>query len=199
MSDAESRTPTNTDVTGPDATLRPILAALANPAARETFARVTLGELPADRTSRQERALAQLEKAGLLARTSEGWKVDDENLRRLLQQGSRRRPNTGPERFLTTDGRIDRYPSQHDERDTFLRFLAGRVLAADETLSEAELGSRLDALTSDTARLRRALVDHGILIRDPAGTAYRLAVAQRTGPGSGSRTARCTGRGRSVA
>ncbi|MEJ1087203.1 DUF2087 domain-containing protein [Microbacterium sp. Mu-80] len=75
----------------------------------------------------------------------------------------------------TPHSRIDRYPSQHDERDSFLQFLAGRILAADETLTEAELGTRLDALTTDTARLRRALVDHGILTRDPAGTSYRLA------------------------
>ena len=160
---------------GADAPMRPILAALANPAAREIFARVTLGDLPADRTVRQERALAQLENAGLITRSVDQWSVDEGNLRRLLQQGSRRRPNTGPERFLTADGRIDRYPSQHGERDGFLRFVAGRVLAADETLSEAELGARLSVLTADIALLRRMLVDHGILTRDPAGAEYRLA------------------------
>ncbi|MGM7669144.1 DUF2087 domain-containing protein [Microbacterium sp. A93] len=107
-------------------------------------------------------------------RSSENWAVDEAHLRDLLQQGASRRPMSGPERFLTTDGRIDRYPSQHGERGELLQAIVPRVISPDETISEAELGARLWALTDDTAPLRRLFDDHGILSRGPAGTAYRL-------------------------
>lgn len=155
--------------------VRPLLAALANPAAREAFARVVLNAAPDTPSSREHRALTQLESAGLVTRSDETWVVDEARLRDLLQQGVRRRPKDGPERFLTTDGRIDRYPSQPDERDELLQALVPRAIGPTEILSEAELGDRLSALTDDTARLRRALVDHGFLDRDRAGTSYRVA------------------------
>ncbi|BDZ38961.1 DUF2087 domain-containing protein [Microbacterium suwonense] len=158
----------------PEKDVRPIIAALANPVAREAFARVVLGTASDSPARREERALDQLASAGLITATEGGWTVDETHLRSLLQQGAKRRPKDGPERFLTA-GRIDRYPSQHGERDAFLRFLAPRVIGADETLSETALGARLEALTADIALLRRMLVDHGILDRDPAGTQYRLA------------------------
>lgn len=169
---------------GPNAdfeqSVRPLLAALANPAARGAFARVVLG-VASDAPSRhEERALAQLESAGLIVRSGNSWDVDEAQLRTLLQRGTRRRPKDGPERFLTADGRIDRYPSQYGERQEFLKALAPRVITATETLSEAELGARLAALTDDTALLRRMLVDHGILNRDPSGSAYALAAAEPT-------------------
>ena len=50
---------------------------------------------------------------------------------------------------------------------------AGLITA--ETVTEPELNQRLESLTADVARLRRAFVDHGILNRDAAGTQYRLA------------------------
>ncbi|WP_300268759.1 GrpB family protein [Microbacterium sp.] len=159
---------------GIDDAMRPLLAALSNPTAREAFARVVLSATPDAPNRREERALSQLQSAGLITRAGTGWAVDESHLRGLLQQGARTRPKNGPERFLTTDGRIDRYPSDHGERDEFLRSLLPRVIASTETLSEAELGARLSALTDDTARLRRAFVDHGILHRDPSGAAYRL-------------------------
>ncbi|MDT0156585.1 DUF2087 domain-containing protein [Microbacterium sp. ARD32] len=156
----------------PEKDVRPILAALANPAAREAFARVVLGTASDSPARREDRALEQLASAGLITGTTGGWTVDEAHLRSLLQQGAKRRPKDGPERFLTAAGRIDRYPSQHGERDPFLRFLVPRVIGADETLSEPELGARLEALTADVALLRRMLVDHGILDRDAAGTQY---------------------------
>lgn len=159
---------------GVDDSTRPLLAALANPTTREAFARIVLGEASDAPSRRDERALAQLAAAGLIVQSGDGWDVDAAHLRTLLQRGTRRRPNQGPERFLTSDGRIDRYPSQQGERHEFLRALAARVINTTETLKEAELGTRLAPLTDDTALLRRMLVDHGILHRDPSGAAYRL-------------------------
>ena len=162
---------------GVDDSIRPLLAALANPTARDTFARVVLGAASDVPSRREERALSQLESAGLVTRSGDSWDVDEAQLRALLQRGTRRRPKDGPERFLTTDGRIDRYPSQHSERHEFLQAIVPRVIGATETLSEAEIGTRLAALTDDTALLRRMLVDHAILDRDLSGSVYRLATA----------------------
>ncbi|MGO3234406.1 MAG: DUF2087 domain-containing protein, partial [Microbacterium sp.] len=159
----------------PDDSIRPLLAALANPAAREAFARVVLDAASDVPSRREERALTQLESAGLIVRSGKTWAVDEARLRSLLQQGVRRRPQDGPERFFTPDGRIDRYPTQPDDRDELLQAIVSRVIDSAKTLNEAELGARLSALTDDTARLRRALVDHGFLDRDPSGAAYRVA------------------------
>ncbi|MGF3055205.1 DUF2087 domain-containing protein [Microbacterium sp. YY-01] len=164
-----------------DDSIRPLLAALANPVARQTFARVVLNTTTDAPSSRERRALTQLESAGLITDSHGSWVVDEERLRALLQHGARRRQKDGPERFLTTDGRIDRYPSRHEERDELLLALLPRIMSDSEVVSEAELGNRLSTLTDDTARLRRALVDHGFLDRDRAGTAYRLA-ARSDGP-----------------
>lgn len=154
---------------------RPILAALANPAARDAFARVVLGTASDSPARREERALEQLASAGLIVRVGGEWAVDEGRLRSLLAQGAKRRPKDGPERFLTVAGRIDRYPSQLGEREALLRFIAPRVIGEGEMLSESELGARLEALTTDTALLRRMLVDHGILARDAAGARYWLS------------------------
>jgi len=162
---------------GVDDSLRPLLAALANPSARETFARVVLNASSDAPSGREERALSQLKSAGLIMRSGSAWAVDEPRLRTLLQQGARRRPRTGPERFLTIDGRIDRYPSQPGDRHELLQTIVSRVIDPTEALSEAELGARMAALTDDTALLRRMLVDHGFLDRDPSGIEYRRAAS----------------------
>lgn len=154
---------------------RPILAALANQAVRDVFARIALGESLEHASAAERRALAQLETAGLIRAADNTWVVDEDRLRRLLRSGARpARPKSGPERFLTPDERIDRYPSRHDERVEFLSFVAPRVLRAQETLTEAEINDRLSQLTDDVALLRRMLVDDEVIERDPAGTSYRL-------------------------
>ncbi|UJP08718.1 DUF2087 domain-containing protein [Microbacterium sp. KUDC0406] len=155
--------------------VRPILAALANTETRAAFARVVLGQLPAEPAPREKRALSQLESAGLIAAGGDGWTADEEHLRALLLQGAVPQPKAGPERFLDQDGRIERMPP-HGEGEEFLRLLAPRVVDDAEALSEPDLNARLAALTDDVPLLRRMLVDCGILVRDPAGTAYRRAV-----------------------
>ena len=154
---------------------KPVLAALANPAARRMFAHVVLetyGDEPP--TRRSEQALEQLKGAGLIVSSKTGWSVNEAGMREALRQDRDRRPKSGPERFLTRDGRIDRLPTNQSERYSFLCFLAPRVIATDETLTEKEVNERLGRLGDDVALLRRLLVDHGILERDAAGARYRL-------------------------
>ena len=154
---------------------RPVLAALANPAARRMFAHVIL-ETNRDEppTRRSEQALVQLEQAGLIVSSDGGWHVNEAGMREALRQDRDGRPKSGLERFLTRDGRIDRLPANRSERYSFLCFLAPRVIAINETLTEKEVNERLESLGGDVALLRRLFVDHGILERDPAGSRYRL-------------------------
>lgn len=155
--------------------LRPVVAALANKTAREEFARIVLGgEVGA--TAPRRRAVAHLQKAGLIRPDNEspsGFIVDDVSLRAMLQQGTTPRPH-GPARFLTGVGRIDRYPANAEERHELLMFVLPRIVTQGETLSEAAVNERLNSLTDDTARLRRMLVDHGLVVRAASGTDYRL-------------------------
>lgn len=95
----------------------------------------------------------------------------------LSQEARHRR--TGPERFLRGDGRIDRYPAAPDERDAFLAWIAARTLARDERLGEREITDRLAAAADDPIRLRRELIDRGLLEREIDGASYWLGSGRR--------------------
>lgn len=56
-----------------------------------------------------------------------------------------------------------------------LQWVAVRVLAPGETVSEAVLNGRLRVLADDTALLRRYLVDAGLVERRQDGSEYALS------------------------
>ncbi|WP_227497204.1 DUF2087 domain-containing protein [Planctomonas psychrotolerans] len=146
---------------------RAMVAALANEDLRSEYARIVLGS-----GELHERRTAQLIRAGLVT-THDGRPVPaTEGLRALLADRTDERPQRGPKRFLRPDGAIDRYPSQHADREELLRHIAATFMAPDERLSEAELNDRLRPFDDDTALLRRYLVDYGILDRSPSGSEY---------------------------
>lgn len=155
-----------------DTDWRRMLAALANADARAAFARVTLG-LPPEAGAREARALAALAAAGLVADVDGVRVVSEEGIRAALAAGSRARP-TGVERFLSADGRIDRYPSGQSDREELLRWVAARVLSAGEVVGEREVTDRLARFSGDPAALRRHLVDSGLLERTRSGSEYAL-------------------------
>lgn len=156
---------------------RPIVAALVNDAARTAYARLVLGQ-SADEAfaglspSRRRHVLEALRAAGLVGDAGGVPVATTAGLRAALDADRPARA-TGAERFLGPDGRIRQYPSRAADRAALLGLVADRVLAADEVLSERELGERLAALTSDVALLRRRLVDAGLVARTPDGSAYR--------------------------
>ena len=74
--------------------------------------------------------------------------------------------------FLGEDGRLKAIPAQRKKFEAVLR----RVVSAFETgrtYSAREVDDALRAWSDDTATLRRGLIDHRMMTRDPAGTAWQ--------------------------
>lgn len=151
---------------------RRVFGALANEDTRRAYAQTILGIETDLLPARQEKALKNLRSAGLL--TAEGI-IDEGIFARALSAGAARAPKEGNERFLDAKGRIERYPKNHAERLALLRSVGARVLKHGEERDEADLTILLGAIADDAVLLRRYLVDYGVLIRRPDGSAYRLA------------------------
>ena len=153
----------------PDA-WRAIIAAL-----RDDDVRAVLGETAsAPLTARRRaRALQRLQALGVVSVDGDRIRFDAAPLTALLAAPPRPR---GPERFLDSDGRIDRYPAQAAERVALLRFVSERAFSPDTVMNERDVNERLDAYArnGDVALLRRHLVDHGFLRRTASGSEYVL-------------------------
>lgn len=156
---------------------RPVVAALANPHARLLYARIVVGERdPAGLTrgvpaAKARNALAALERAGLVREHAGRWVDTSEALTGLLSAAATPRAQ-GVERHLDGRGRIDRYPTDAADLRALLEFVAGRVLAEGEVVTERELTGRLARFGPDTAALRRAMVDAEVLERTRSGSEY---------------------------
>ncbi|MHC6219232.1 DUF2087 domain-containing protein [Arthrobacter sp. MMS24-S77] len=172
--------------TTPDA--RRVLAALANAEARRVFAEISIGGslVPAKLTpgklspAKFARALGLLTEAGLVETVeTEGsvhYRIRGHVFRDALASLPSAPRRSGVERFLTADGRIDRYPARETERLKLLAWVAGRILDSGDRVAEQELNERLAQLTNDVPMLRRYLVDSGIVSRTADGSAYWLAL-----------------------
>lgn len=151
---------------------RQVLGALANEETRRYYAQQVLG-LDSDlRPERAAKARANLANAGLL--DGDGA-LDNRLFARVLASGARKSPKEGTDRFLDAAGRIDRYPKNLEERLGLLRVVAGKVMGHGQQVTEVELTARLAEFTDNPVLLRRYLVDHGMLLRQPDGSVYRLA------------------------
>jgi len=160
---------------------RRVIAALLNDETRTTYAEVVLTRrgdevvtLPAA-AKRRERSLARLEQAGMISRAESGDLVANlESLRVLLAEPTVRPDRTGSARFLGSDGRIDQYPANHEQRVELLKWVAECAFAPGVDLTEAEVNTALEPYALDVVSLRRYLVDARLLERDPEGRRYRL-------------------------
>lgn len=157
---------------------RNVIAALANPHTRRLYATLLLGlddsaVLDSHSPSRRRHVVESLLRTGTVTEGADGrLSIREDAFGEILaQQPARRR--TGVERFLVR-GRIGQYPSSVGEREELLRWVAGRVLAADEILDERSLTERLADYTDDPATLRRYLVDFSIVERIRDGSEYCL-------------------------
>lgn len=163
---------------------RRLLAALANAQARRVFAEIGVGGTPGSSLSpaKLERALTLLNQAGLVeAVETEGgarYRIREHAFRDALAGLSSAPSPSGVERFLTADGRIDRYPAREADRLRLLAWVATRILDTGERMAERELNERLARFTGDVPMLRRYLVDAGIVSRMPDGSAYWLALKE---------------------
>lgn len=154
---------------------RGVVAALLNPDLRGVLSEAISG---AELTpARRARATARLIEIGLLAETSEGATFNEDFVRSLLAEDPRPRPS-GPERFLDSTGRIDRYPVQFGDRVELLRWVAMRAFEPGQVLTEQETNDRLAPFTNDVAVLRRYLVDAELLERTRSGSEYALVESE---------------------
>ncbi len=76
--------------------------------------------------------------------------------------------------YLDADGRIRAFPAQRKKELAVLRHVA-RVFEHGRRYSEKEVNTTLRRFSSDTARLRRDLVEFGLMDRHGGGGDYWLA------------------------
>ncbi|MBD2760959.1 MULTISPECIES: DUF2087 domain-containing protein [unclassified Candidatus Sulfotelmatobacter] len=149
---------------------RQIFAALANPDTRTMYARVILDQLPMAPTSKQSRALENLQRAGLIDDDGGAWSPTGV-FRDLLAKGATGTPK-GYERFLDK-GRVTRWPSKASDKDGLIRWIVDQCLATGERIDERELNDRLEKFSNDPALIRRHGVDTGYITRNRDGSEYR--------------------------
>lgn len=158
---------------------RALVAALADDRAREVYAHIVL-QRPVDAAleplspGKRRRVLDTLRSAGLITPIDGGWRAEPDAFRSALAAAPSAMRPTGVERFFV-EGRLTVYPSRAADREAVLAHIAGRLISAGETVSEAEVTERLAAIVDDSASMRRHLVDAGLLARSRDGSAYRLA------------------------
>ena len=153
---------------------RGVVAALLNPDLRAALAEVTTDA--ALTPARRERAITRLEELGLVRRSGDDIAFDDAVLRGILSESAPTKA-TGPQRYLTAEGRIDRYPVRDADRRELLEWVATRALRPGEVLTEGEINERLEPFTPDVAVLRRYLVDYEVIERTRSGSQYALVSA----------------------
>ncbi|MEZ4237294.1 MAG: metalloregulator ArsR/SmtB family transcription factor [Myxococcota bacterium] len=73
--------------------------------------------------------------------------------------------------FLGPDGRLQAFPVQRKKFEAILRLVV-RAFEADRTYTGREVDDALRRWSDDTATLRRGLIDHRMMARDPAGTTW---------------------------
>ncbi len=151
---------------------RAVLAVLVNPRLRTALAEVMTEADPALTAPERRDARRLLTQSGLL---TPGGQLDEPRLRAML--AGNRTEREGVDRWLRADGRIERWPKSADDRLELLRWVAERLLGPDDVLAEKPFTQKLFAFTTDPNTLRRALVDAGLIARNPDGTDYRRASA----------------------
>jgi hypothetical protein len=162
-----------------DNSWRALIAALADDRAREVYARIVLDEsvdatLAALSAGKRRRVLDALGSAGLISPIDGGWRAEPDVFRVALAAAPSAARPTGVERFFT-EGRLTVFPSRAADREAVLSHIADRLIARDETVTEAEVTNDLAAIVDDPVTMRRRLVDAGLLVRSRDGSAYRLA------------------------
>jgi len=74
--------------------------------------------------------------------------------------------------FLDAQGRLKKLPMKRKKFEVILRH-ALRQFKGDGPWTERQVNHRLKTLSDDVASLRRGLIDHGLMTREPGGKRYR--------------------------
>ncbi len=154
---------------------RPVAAALNHPPTRAVWARLVLGEAVPDAVAglpaaRARQALAALRRAGLIVGPDDAPVASGTVFADLLGSAAPP-PRTGVDRFLR-DGRVVTFPATQGDRFELFSWLVGEILEPGEEVDEKEVNTRLAGYVDDVARLRRFLVDAGLLERTRDGSVY---------------------------
>lgn len=165
-------------INDPSERWRAVIAVLANPTTRPILGTLLRGDDPAAdlaalSPARRRSAVRALISAGVAAERGDSLELVANSFESLLRSASTPRA-TGVDRFLR-EGRIDRWPSASRDRDALLAWAIERALPPAESVDESTITGRLAGLTADPVGLRRALVDAGLLAREPDGSSYRRA------------------------
>jgi DNA-binding transcriptional ArsR family regulator len=75
------------------------------------------------------------------------------------------------ETFTGPDGRISKFPMQRKKFEAILRHVAAQ-LEPGVDYDERTLNTHLRRYSDDTATLRRGLIDHQLMAREPGGARY---------------------------
>jgi hypothetical protein len=157
---------------------RRVIALLANDRTREVFAHIVvagghpsahLRDLP-----QFERSLEALVEAQVVQKRDGEHLVNGKVFRSVLKQAAMAEPKVeGVHRFVK-HGRIHSYPSGEDDRRKLLSWVVTGVLQDGEELTETEINERLALYGDDYVKLRRYLVDFGLVQRTNTGSRYFL-------------------------
>jgi len=156
--------------------VRAMLACLANEEIARVYANIVLHRAPGDELSlpRRQKAVDALIRSGLVTSTGDELVADSASIRAILRdQASPRTASTDDlSRWIDAEGRIVQYPRRATDRARLLQTVGERTVGVDERISEAEINDRLSSVADDVPALRRYLVVHGVLAREPDGSAY---------------------------
>jgi len=157
--------------------------------AREALSVEQLAEMLGLNSSTVSHHLAKLSKVGLVSARAEGYysvyHLELEALTNLAQRllskemlpavaadidvdaYDRKVLNT----YMSPDGRLLAFPVQQKKEEAILRYIV-RAFEPDRRYSEKQVNDILSRFNEDTARLRRSLVDFGLMQRQGGGGDY---------------------------
>jgi biotin operon repressor len=111
--------------------------------------------------------------------------VAQEKLYQLAPSGSEQAFERKVLATFLENGRITAFPRQQKKQLIILHHVLEALFVVGERYSEFEVNERLKVFSSDTAMLRRSLVDHGLMARNGGGGEYwRLPAASTTTGGA---------------
>jgi hypothetical protein len=159
-----------------------VLQALSDPARLRLLVRIADageegGALEAARDAKARKQVARLSAAGLVEARGGGFVARLDRIRDAVDELAGADDDAaGPARVraLFSRGRLVEIPRSPELRLELLRHVAERF-EPGRTYSEPEVNAVLREVHDDHAALRRYMVDARLLLRDDAGTSYRLA------------------------
>lgn len=107
--------------------------------------------------------------------------LSKESIQELAEEGTDAYDRKVLAAFLDDEGRVASIPMKRKKFDVLLRH-ALRLFDDAEAWTEREVNRRLKALTQDVASFRRGFIDHGYMVRDPAGVSYRRVITSGSSP-----------------